>query len=418
MLFLACSQLICYEINLQLLRCSYFRIKIHSQHINDVGLVDELGLFLEYEKIISEYKEEQEVQAIFRGLKGILGEVLRDQQYIVSSEIRCIQIERSIFEETANSIMIEAERAHHQKTFDTTGHQFHKSVTKLSSEIDRVTTHSHESVLIVQALLNALKEHPEWEDLCLLGHSIRENHATLSESLQSGLADIDEFSVMFETIQRIKLPDLEVGDTIHADDDDKPVTEMIKYDSISRIAELNIDGKSVARITTKFIHGDPLSIAEEKARAGFKVLLVQLKENYFDDYALLEEQAKLPNGIFMAKLLMSPIDLANHPNLLDKHAINEDGNLIVNLRGQAALKKRMFLPFKVAEDNEYAAIVMDCNFGDGVPFLNNPSNLGYTYLAATALYTNVGVIQFILAGDVKSSYCHEIKRTMSQYSEQ
>jgi hypothetical protein len=163
------------------------------------------------------------------------------------------------------------------------------------------------------------------------------------------------------------------------------------------------------------VTNSPLSTAEQMAKNGYKVLLIQCNPKQDDENAYLQERFVTPNGMRIGILSISPLPLSlpKYSRYIDRQAANVDGSFIFNLRGRDEFKKRLFLAFSVALKEEYNAIVIDCRFGEAFPYNTNPGNLGYAFLAATVMYAGLGIKQFIIAGEIHTDYCTRLVQTMA-----
>jgi hypothetical protein len=422
----------CHELYQNLMKQTLKEIRgAFDSHYN-LLMAEKLGSFLDYEEYAKEWSDDTgegaaDTEKILGEFKAVLDELLQAQKETVDGITKSVLAEIEKFDNTSESLLLTI-----QDTMDSTlmvslEQTLFSVISEHVAELKSVRCQMKDCERLVTAIFKALKVHMEWTELLYICSLVQEDLSVLRDTIYTSEARADLLSDTFADPppdhKEIQLPELPeddlpiLGPAFEFGKTSVPTEQIIKYDSVGKLKRFKMpDSGAVPRISCTFMVKDVQESVENIAMLGHRVLWVQQKDNIEEKYARFHESVRLDSGYYVGILKMSPLDLENHPNLLDKHAANEDGHRIVNLKGQAEMKKRMFLPFHIASFNSYDAIVIDCTFGKGPPYLNNPSNLGFTYMAATAFYSSLRINQFILAGDVYSPFCVEILRTMSLYS--
>lgn len=393
---------------------------------------EKLGSFLDYEEYAKDWSEDTgeggaDTAKILGEFKAILDELLQAQKEIVDDITKSVLMEIEKFDKTSESILLTIQDNLDSALIVSLEQTIFGMISEHLEEMKSARGQLKDCERLVTAIFKALKVHSEWKEQLYLCSLLQEGLSVLRDTIYTSEARADLLSETFadppHDHKEIQLPELPehdlpiLGPFFDFAKTLVPAERIIKYDSVGKLKRPKMpDSGAVPRISCTFMIKDVQESVESIAMLGSRVLWVQQKECIEEEFAMLQESVRLDSGYYVGILKMSPLDLENHPNLLDKHAANEDGHRIVNLKGQAELKKRMFLPFHIASFQSYDTIVIDCTFGKGAPYLNNPSNLGFTYMAATAFYSSLRINQFILAGDVYSPFCVEILRTMSLYS--
>jgi hypothetical protein len=370
------------------------------------------------------------------GLKMNLENLLNNHKMLASSEADSLFSEFTMFDQMTESIVTSIRNPIEPENTEFLMRELEDEISGYSAESKIIRTNLKDSIKIICAIEKALNVHPDWSTLREECEAIKSKQRAMLDILHSSDEKIQTFSKTFGIFindQRdydqgifpfeedgistfeIKKESSSVENEIakngeKEEEEEEPKLQFIRYDAILSPERYDVaDSTLTPRIITNFIKDDPQKVAVEMAIGGFTVILVEFKEDYEGPYAELE---KTDDDFKMAILRMSPLKLFNCPHLCDKFAHNEDGKLIVNLRGHQAMRDRMFLPFQIAASKDYDTIVIDCNFGREHPFLNNPQNLAYTYMAATAAYSSSRLCQFLIAGDLENEFCQSIMNTM------
>lgn len=396
---------------------------ISSRSYCNIELVEKLEKFLEYEKE-TRARNLCDEKALILGkivndFKQVMNKLLEDQKVQLDIIRTSVSTKMMNFDQITDSLILAFQINTDSSTIMAINTELLRIVSEHLCELESALTLKRKCHKILDAILLVLKDHSEWTKLAAFCSELQQSHSILTQTIKSAEGRAELLSEAYSD----PLPHLKKSKELNpqilgpAVDIKKYLqTEtIIKYDSVGKLKRFKLpDGGIVPRISTKFIFQNPEAAVGEMAMLGFRVLWVQQEENNRQDFAILEDNILLKRDYHAG--ILSPLALESFPYLLDKHASNDDGHLIVNLKGQEELKKRMFLPFHTASLHGFDIIVIDCSFGQGAPYLNHPANLGFTYLAATAFYyPNNPFSNFILAGDIHSPFCMEIFRTMSFY---
>ena len=441
-------------------------IQILSYESNNPFICMELEEFREAERSLKAFEDVPEgyLSDLHDTLQIHLGQVLINQKLLAEKEDEGLCKEYGIFENLTESLSRSIEKTDEPMRIETLKNELTSEVLDFSSEIAPIESNFKDSLFIAQTIAKVIEDHPEWTKLkedcdavqkiqSLTVDTFRKAHEkidnlcmtvgiALSENMDLGEEGIfpfedDDFDTfrfeseseneppkgesimhLFSKVEAVKKAigkDTKLHfvknteDKKEAEKEEEPRLQYIKYEPIFS-PESNVS--SMARIDTRFINIHVMDVAEEMARAGFKVLVVQDDEEFEDHFAELETGFHAAADATASVIRMAPLKLFGHPELWDRHALNEDKKIIVNLRGHQAMRDRMFLPFQVAADKDYDTIIVDCNFGSQHPYLNNPQNLAYTYMAATASYSSSHLCQFLVAGNLNSEFCQTIMSTM------
>jgi hypothetical protein len=414
-------------------------IETLSNQANNPCICEELDHFLSLEVSLKSVQDnpfsDESLGDIFTDLKFCLQRILKNQREIVEAETEKFFSEAIIFNQVAD-LVLSAQNSEHSTQIGNVNYKLNSQMSDYAFEINMIRSKINDAIYIVGIVVKVLLEHPEWEELMKECHVIQEKQMMIDTLLLTARAkiqaikdtmmmskfnivedrDYSVFQFPEDELQKLtqSVEDVELTSDHEGKSEKKEWSmEIIRYDSIKNPQKYEVaDATYVPRIKTKFISREVIGIAADMAKARFKVLMVQQKEDPSEPFAELHENLLVSDGVTIGVLKMSPLHLSNHPEFWDKHATNSDGKIIINVRGHKAMKDRMFFPFHVAVTKDFDTIVIDCNFGSEHPYLNNPQNLSYTYLAATAAYSNTCMCQFILAGDLNNEFCEAVLNTI------
>lgn len=413
-------------------------IEILSFQNNNSFVCEEIEEFMALEESLksSEGVPNGCLEKLQNGLKSNLQNMLQNQKNLVGSEAESLFSEFTLFDKMTESIMGSIRNPIDPEKTDMLMDELEGEISGYTAESNITRRNLMDSIQIIRGIDKALYAHPDWSTLREECDAIKIKQAAMLDILRSsdekiqsmsktygiviydqrdynqGVFPFEEDGVStFEIKKENSSAETEISKNSEEEKEEKePRLQFIRYDSILSPERFDVaDSTLTPRIITNFIKDDPHRVAMEMATGGFTVLLIELTEDYEKPYAELE---KMDNDFKMAILRMSPLKLVNCPHLCDKFAHNEDGQLIVNLRGHQVMRDRMFLPFQIAANKDYDTVIIDCNFGKEHPFLNNPQNLAYTYMAATAAYSSSRLCQFLVAGDLDNEFCKTIMNTM------
>lgn len=415
-------------------------IEILSVQGNNPCICEELDRFLSLEVSLKSAQDspfpDESLADIFRDLKCYLQRILANQRMIVEAETETFFTEAVIFNQATDLLLQSTKKSEHSKQIENVNYKLNAQISDYTFEINMIRSKINDAIYIVGTVVKILLEHPDWAELMKDCHVIQEKQMIIDSLLLTAHAKLQAINATM-MMSRININDDRDYSLIQFDEDELQKLsesgeemeltpdheskaekkewsmEIIRYDSIENPQKYEVaDASYVPRIKTKFFSREVITIATDMAKARFKVLLVQPKDNPSEPFAEFHENFLVSDGVTIGVLKMSPLDLSNHPEFWDKHATNADGKIIINVRGHKAMKDRMFLPFHVAVTKDYDTVIIDCNFGSDHPYLNNPQNLSYTYIAATSAYSNTYVCQFILAGDLNNEFCEVVLNTI------
>jgi hypothetical protein len=323
---------------------------------------------------------------------------------ILEIESEAITTETYSFLQYSNSLMKLAEANHNNhRVFADVEKQLDFIVNDYMLKVQQAIEHKIRfSVKVISSVQQIIDAHEKWSDLRKEVEIINKNRDALFNLLSEAQEYISNLAeVLGEIDETVSIPE----------------PEGISYESIENID--TVDGSHKQKIFTHLIANSPLSEAEELAKLGNRVLLVQAQQNHDDNHAILQERYSTPSKMKIGLLSLAPLPLSlpKYSRLIDEQATNmiDDKTVVLNIRGYEALKKRLFLAFSVAQEKEYDVIVFDCSFGEGEPYKTNPGNLGYAFVAATDIYVGKCIKKLVIAGNFRSDYCKQMAKTMGQF---
>lgn len=391
----------------------------------NIEIIEKLEKFIKYEKAARSWtlclEKAVLLEKIVNDFMEILDDLLQDQRHHLDDIRTSVLTDIEIFDHATDDLLLEIEANTDSSTIVALELKILSIVSDHLRVLNSALIEKRKCHKIVDTISGILKFHSEWitsANMCAL---IEEGYSTLTREIRRAeiraelLADAFSDSCP-EHVQAQESITLSQSPAIDPDEPE-PTESIITYDSLGELKHSERpDSKMVPRINTRFIFSkNPEEIVVKMAKIGFKVIWVQQKEDYLQDFAILLKGIRLEHELRAGILKMSPLALESLPHLLDRHATNDDGHLIVNIKGQEELKKRMFLPFHTASHNGFDTLVIDCSFGQGAPYLNHPANLGFTYLAAAASFSGSRLLNFVITGDIYSPFCTEIMGTMGIY---
>lgn len=403
--------LFAHDTQLGIMKFSLNNIKIHSKQFNNLKITKDLKIFLKAEaqaklstsvSNVDECLDRQGLLAsLLEELKASLYPLLQSHEMFADEEIKNLMESAYSFKFRSRSLIdIAEEHPFDRKIIADVEVTLLDVITEYLEKIRDVRDRTFIAVEIVHSLANVLDAHLEWSDVGKKLSLVQKKQMALVDFILQFNGIVAEVSDKLEEISEV------VG---------VPEPEIIRYGSIGNIE--TSENSRQPRISMKLMNRSSLLAAEEMAKSGYKVLLVDGRKIDDHDHAILQERYSTPNKAKIGILYLSPLQLSRpkYSRLIDEYATSDDGSVVLNVRGHEMLKKRLFLPFKIAEEKEYEAIVFDCNFGEGDPYNINPVNLGYSLLAATAAYAKMGIEKFVISGDIDTDYCRHLVSTMSQF---
>lgn len=196
----------------------------------------------------------------------------------------------------SNSLLNLAEKNQkNHKIFSAVENELESVVFDYLSRVQQVHEKLSFSADVISAISQILKAHLEWNDL--------RNDLLLLKKKREILANL--LLGIHENVEHLGALLDEIDDKVVI-----PEPETISYTSIETVK--TADGTRKKRILTNLIANSPILEAEQLAKSGVKVLLIEAKQNYDEDYAILQERYSTLQKWKIGLLRLSPLPLS-HP---------------------------------------------------------------------------------------------------------
>lgn len=311
-------------------------IRKHINQPNYVGIVDNLEDFLFTEKKVKSNPEmatsNDTLAEVFEELRKILHHLLLGQEKIIDKESELLTTETSSFRQNANSLIYLVEKnGYNHKMFADVQRQIEDIISSYLLKVENVRKKLGNTTAVIDCVKELLDGHSEWTDLVKELKLVKNKSKALVHLIMESNEHIPSVAEMVDRL----------GENVTI-----PEPEVISYESIVNIE--TPDGTRKKKISTHLTNNSPLSEAEEMAKAGRKVLLIQGKQNFDDGHAILQESYSTPGKMKIGVLNLSPLPLSlpKYSRLIDEQATDiskangDDKSVVLNMRGHEALKKK------------------------------------------------------------------------------